>query len=154
MKKLKCLTMTKMQGKRIKSLMQAIIQIMIIDFIFSIDSILTAVGMTNGLHPNHNYTLVLMIIAVVISIVIMIAFANPIRKFINTYQSVQLLGLSFLILIGFMLITEAAHLSHTQLFGNTVGAIPKGYLYFAIAFSLFVEFLNLKIESKKKSTKL
>ncbi|MFD0835790.1 TerC family protein [Mariniflexile aquimaris] len=142
------------QGKKIKSLAQAIIQIMIIDFIFSIDSILTAVGMTNGLHPNHNYTLVLMIIAVVISIIIMIAFANPIRKFINTYQSVQLLGLSFLILIGFMLITEAAHLSHTQLFGNSVGAIPKGYLYFAIAFSLFVEFLNLKIESKKRSTKL
>lgn len=139
------------EGKKIKSLTQAIVQIMIIDFIFSIDSILTAVGMTNGLHPNHNYTLVLMIIAVVISIIIMIAFANPIRKFINTHQSVQLLGLSFLILIGFMLITEAAHLSHTQLFGNTVGAIPKGYLYFAIAFSLFVEFLNLKIESKRKA---
>ena len=137
--------------KKLKSLSQAIFQILIIDFIFSIDSILTAVGMTNGLHPNHNYTLVLMVIAVVISIIIMIAFANPIRKFIDTHPSIQLLGLAFLILIGFMLITEAAHLSHTKLFDNEVGAIPKGYLYFAIAFSLFVEFLNFRIQKKSKT---
>nr|WP_321247586.1 TerC family protein [uncultured Psychroserpens sp.] len=138
------------KGKKIKSLSNAIVQIVIIDFIFSIDSILTAVGMTNGLHPNHNYTLVLMIIAVMISIAIMIGFANPIRKFIDSNPSIQMLGLAFLILIGFMLITEAAHLSHTEFFGNKVGAIPKGYLYFAIAFSLFVEFLNYKIGQKSK----
>jgi len=137
------------KGKKITSLKQAVVQIMLIDFIFSIDSILTAVGMTNGLHPNHNYNLVLMIIAVVISIGIMIGFANPIRKFIDTHPSMQLLGLAFLILIGFMLITEAAHLSETEFFGKTVGAIPKGYLYFAIAFSLFVEFLNFRIGKKK-----
>jgi predicted tellurium resistance membrane protein TerC len=136
--------------KKIKSLKQAIVQILIIDFIFSIDSILTAVGMTNGLHENHNYNLVLMIIAVVISIAIMIGFANPIRKFIDTHPSIQMLGLAFLILIGFMLITEAAHLSETTFFNKTVGAIPKGYLYFAIAFSLFVEFLNYRITRKKK----
>ncbi|WP_345277105.1 TerC family protein [Litoribaculum gwangyangense] len=140
-----------MNKKKLKSLSQAIFQILIIDFIFSIDSILTAVGMTNGLHPNHNYNLVLMIIAVMISIGIMIGFANPIRKFIDTHPSVQLLGLAFLILIGFMLITEAAHLSHTNFFGNQVGAIPKGYLYFAIAFSLFVEFLNFKIRKKNNA---
>lgn len=138
--------------KKIKSLSQAVIQIMIIDFIFSIDSILTAVGMTNGLHPNHNYNLVLMIIAVVISIGIMIGFANPIRKFIDINPSLQLLGLAFLILIGFMLITEAAHLTDTEFLGNKVGAIPKGYLYFAIAFSLFVEFLNFRITKKGKKT--
>lgn len=138
-----------LKGKKIKSLSQAIVQILIIDFIFSIDSILTAVGMTNGLHENHNYNLVLMIIAVVISIGIMIGFANPIRKFIDEHPSMQLLGLAFLILIGFMLITESAHLSHTKLFGNEVGAIPKGYLYFAIAFSLFVEFLSFKVNKKK-----
>ena len=137
------------KSKPIKSLSNAIIQIVIIDFIFSIDSILTAVGMTNGLHPNHNYTLVLMIIAVMISIGIMIGFANPIRKFIDKHPSVQILGLAFLILIGFMLITEAAHLSDTEFFGQSVGAIPKGYLYFAIAFSLFVEFLNFKAVKKK-----
>lgn len=138
------------KSKVIKSLSNAIVQIVIIDFIFSIDSILTAVGMTNGLHENHNYTLVLMVIAVMISIGIMIGFANPIRKFIDAHPSIQILGLAFLILIGFMLITEAAHLSHTELFRKTVGAIPKGYLYFAIAFSLFVEFLNFKTVKKKE----
>ena len=109
--------------------------------------------MTNGLHPNPNYTLVLMVIAVMISIAIMIGFANPIRKFIDSNPSIQMLGLAFLILIGFMLITEAAHVSHTEFFGNKVGAIPKGYLYFAITFSLFVEFLNYRINknAKKKS---
>ena len=108
------------KSKNIKSLKNALVQILIIDFIFSIDSILTAVGMTNGLHPNHNYNLVLMIIAVIISIAIMIGFANPIRKFIDIHPSIQILGLAFLILIGFMLITEAAHLSDTELFGKTV----------------------------------
>ncbi len=137
------------KSKIVKSLSQAIIQILVIDFIFSIDSILTAVGMTNGLHPNHNYTLLLMVIAVVISIGIMIRFANTIRIFIDRNPSMQILGLSFLILIGFMLITEAAHLSHTEFFGNTVGAVPKGYLYFAIGFSLLVEFLNYKTTKKK-----
>ena len=136
--------------KRINTFNQAIVQILIIDFIFSIDSILTAVGMTNGLSENHNYNLVLMVIAVVISIIIMIGFANPIRRFIDINPSIQVLGLAFLILIGFMLITEAAHLSHTSIFGTEVGAIPKGYLYFAIAFSLFVEFLNYKTSKKGK----
>jgi len=137
--------------KKIKSLSQAIVQIVMIDFIFSIDSILTAVGMTNGLHVNHNYNLVLMIIAVIISIGIMIAFANPIRKFIDVHPSIQLLGLAFLILIGFMLITEAGYLSNTKIFGSTIGSIPKGYLYFAITFSLFVEFLSFRINKKTKS---
>ncbi|OIQ23920.1 TerC family protein [Lacinutrix sp. MedPE-SW] len=137
------------KGKIIKSLKQALVQILIIDFIFSIDSILTAVGMTNGLSENHNYNLVLMIIAVVISIIVMIGFANRIRLFIERHPSIQILALAFLILIGFMLITEAAHLSETTLFGKTVGAIPKGYLYFAIAFSLFVEFLNNKTRKTK-----
>lgn len=136
--------------KKIKSVTQAIFQILIIDFIFSIDSILTAVGMTNGLHPNHNYALVLMIIAVMVSIGIMIGFANPIRKFIETHQSIQILAFAFLIMIGFMLITEAAHLSNTEIFGKKVGEVPKGYLYFAISFSLFVEFLNFRVQKKSK----
>lgn len=138
------------KSKKVRSLGQALVQIMLIDFIFSIDSILTAVGMTNGLHPNHYYNLLLMIIAVVIAIIIMIVFANPIRRFIDVHPSMQILGLSFLILIGFMLITEAAHLSHMEFFGKSVGAIPKGYLYFAIAFSLMVEFINYRISKKGK----
>lgn len=136
------------KAKKITSLSKAIVQIVIIDFIFSIDSILTAVGMTNGIGENPNDSLILMVIAVVISILIMMLFANAIREFISKHPSMQLLALSFLILIGFMLITEAAHLSHTSIFGQTIGAIPKGYLYFAIAFSLMVEFLNMKLMKK------
>ncbi len=141
-----------LKSKGISTLSKAIFQIIIIDFIFSIDSILTAVGMTNGISENPNDALLLMVIAVVISIIIMMVFANPIRTFINNHPSVQLLALSFLILIGFMLITEAAHLSHTRIFDKEIGAIPKGYLYFAIAFSLLVEFLNMRLKKKIEIT--
>lgn len=130
--------------KKITSLSKAIVQILIIDFIFSVDSILTAVGMTNGIGNKQEDALILMVIAVIISILIMMIFANKIRTFINEHPSMQLLALSFLILIGFMLITEAAHLSHTVIFRQEIGTIPKGYLYFAIAFSLLVEFLNMR----------
>ncbi|WP_268224166.1 TerC family protein [Sinomicrobium oceani] len=139
-----------LRAKKITSLSRAVFQIVIIDFIFSIDSILTAVGMTNGIGEKHQDALILMIIAVVISIIIMMTFANPIRKFINNHPSVQLLALSFLILIGFMLIAEAAHLSHTRVFDQEIGAIPKGYLYFAIAFSLLVEFLNMRMRKNMR----
>jgi predicted tellurium resistance membrane protein TerC len=140
------------KAKNITTLSKAIIQIVIIDFIFSIDSILTAVGMTNGIGNKPGDALILMIIAVVISILIMMLFANPIRVFINMHPSMQLLALSFLILIGFMLIAEAAYLSHTKIFGQEIGAIPKGYLYFAITFSLMVEFLNMKMKKNKKNS--
>ena len=72
-------------------------------------------------------------------------FANPVGDFVNRNPSIQILALSFLILIGFMLITESMHLSEAVLAGQTVGAVPKGYLYFAIAFSLGVEFLNMRM---------
>lgn len=134
-----------LKSKNINTLSKAIVQIMIIDFIFSVDSILTAIGMTNGISDNPDHALTIMIIAVVISILIMMIFANAIREFIQNHPSMQLLALSFLILIGFMLITEAAHLSHTVVFGQSIGAVPKGYLYFAIAFSLLVEFLNMRL---------
>lgn len=137
-----------LKSKKISSLSRAITQIILIDFIFSIDSILTAVGMTNGIGNKPGDALILMIIAVVVSIVVMMIFANSIRKFINEHPSMQLLALSFLILIGFMLIAEAAHLSHTRIFDQEIGAIPKGYLYFAIAFSLLVEFLNMQMRKK------
>ncbi|QTE23490.1 TerC family protein [Polaribacter cellanae] len=127
------------------SFTNVIIQIILIDIVFSFDSILTAVGMTNGVDG----ALIIMVIAVIVSILIMMVFANPISNFVNRNPTIQMLALSFLILIGFMLITEGAHLSHTEIFNKTVGAIPKGYLYFAIAFSLGVEMLNLRIRKKK-----
>jgi predicted tellurium resistance membrane protein TerC len=126
------------------SMGKAILQITVINIIFSFDSILTAIGMTNGISPNPTDALILMIIAVVASVIIMMLFANPVGDFVNRHPSIQILGLSFLILIGFMLIAEAAHLSHLVVFDNEIGSIPKGYLYFAIAFSLGVEFLDLR----------
>ncbi|HLW29845.1 MAG TPA: TerC family protein [Brumimicrobium sp.] len=141
------------KAKKPKSFKGAILQILVIDLVFSIDSILTAVGMTNGLSSNNNHTLVLMIIAVVISIIVMITFANKIREVIERHPSMQILGLAFLILIAFLLVTEAAHVSQAIVFNNEVGVIPKGYLYFAIAFSLGVEIINIRMK-KKKSKKV
>ena len=129
-----------------KSFQGVLLQIIMIDLVFSFDSILTAVGMTNGVEG----ALYIMITAVVISVLIMMQFAVPVGNFVNNHPSIQILGLSFLILIGFMLITESAHLSNAQIFGGHVTPVQKGYLYFAITFSLFVEFLNMKIDKKKK----
>lgn len=123
----------------------AIIQITLINIVFSFDSILTAVGMTNGVTG----ALVIMIIAVVVSVLIMMAFATPVGRFVNKHPTIQMLGLAFLILIGFMLIIEGAHLANLTIADSHVGAVPKGYLYFAIAFSLLVEFLNMRLRKHK-----
>jgi predicted tellurium resistance membrane protein TerC len=135
---------------KMSSLGRAIVQITIINLVFSVDSILTAVGMTNGIEG----ALVIMIIAVVGSVIIMMLFANPVSKFVNKHPTIQMLGLSFLILIGFMLLLEGAHLGHMKVFDSEVGTVPKGYLYFAIAFSLTVEFLNMKLRKKSKTVHL
>lgn len=119
----------------------AIIQITLINIVFSFDSILTAVGMTNGLYG----AFLIMVISVVLSVGIMLAFANPVGEFVNKHPTIQMLGLAFLILIGFMLIIEGGHLAHLTIFDSEIGAVPKGYLYFAIAFSMVVEFLNMKL---------
>jgi predicted tellurium resistance membrane protein TerC len=134
-----------LKSPKVISFKSVIIQIILIDIVFSFDSILTAVGMTNGV----NGALLIMIFAVIISILIMMIFSKPISNYVNNNPTIQMLALSFLILIGFMLITEGAHLSHTEIFNKTVGVIPKGYLYFAIAFSLSVEMINLRVRKKK-----
>lgn len=120
------------QGKNLKSHMSfstAIVQIVLLDIVFSFDSILTAVGLTNEL--------ILMIIAVIISIIIMMIFAKPVGEFVNAHPTIQILALSFLILIGVMLIVEAAHYH-----------VPKGYIYFAVFFSLAIEMLNMRYRKK------
>ncbi|MGB3592477.1 MAG: TerC family protein [Nonlabens sp.] len=139
--------------KQTSTFSKVILEITMINIVFSFDSILTAVGMTNGLSDDPDGALILMIIAVVISVVIMLLFAHPVGKFVNKHPSVQVLGLAFLLLIGFMLIAEGAHLAHLSIFDSEVGVIPKGYLYFAIFFSMFVEFLNFKLRSKKQPRK-
>lgn len=128
-----------------KSFQNVLLQIIMIDLVFSFDSILTAVGMTNGVEG----ALYIMITAVVISVLIMMQFAVPVGSFVNKHPSIQILGLSFLILIGVMLLTESAHLSNALIFGSQVTPVPKGYLYFAISFSLLVEVLNMKMKKNK-----
>ncbi|MCB0568349.1 MAG: TerC family protein [Phaeodactylibacter sp.] len=130
------------------SITSVILQITVINIVFSFDSILTAVGMTNGLHG----ALLVMVIAIVMSVLIMMLFATPVANFVNRHPTIQMLGLAFLILIGFMLITEGAHLAHLSIAGAEIGAVPKGYLYFAIAFSLFVEFLNMRLRAKRRKS--
>ena len=134
-------------SKNLKSISyyRALFQIILIDIVFSFDSILTAVGMTNGIP----YALWIMIISVIVSIIIMMSFAAPVSRYINKHPSLQILGLSFLLLIGFMLIAESAHLSNTTFFGSSIGRVPKGYLYFAIAFSLGIEMINMRIRKRK-----
>jgi len=106
--------------------------------------------MTNGIYG----ALVIMVLAVVISVGIMMAFANPVGRFVNKHPTIQMLGLAFLILIGFMLILEGGHLAHLTIGGSEIGAVPKGYLYFAIAFSLLVEFLNMRLRKGKAPVQL
>ncbi len=132
----------KPKGKAADQLVSVVLQIAIINIVFSIDSILTAIGLTKDIW--------VMVVAVILSIGIMMAFGGKVGNFVNNHPSIQMLGLAFLIMIGFMLVAEAAHDAHVTLFGNTVGEVPKGYLYFSIAFSLLVEFLNIRMSKSKK----
>lgn len=141
-------------GKSKQSFIGVIIQIIALDIVFSFDSVLTAVGLVSFNEFGYAGAMSIMVLAVVIAVLIMMLFATPVSKFVNEHPTIQMLGLSFLILIGVMLIVEAAHLSQLSLFGTVVGEIPKGYIYFAIAFSLLVEFLNMKLRKKSKPVKL
>jgi len=106
-----------------------ILQIVVLDIVFSLDSVITAVGLSNPI--------AIMVLAVVIAVVFMMAFAGAISDFVHRHPTVKMLALSFLMLIGVMLIADGFH-HH----------IPKGYVYFAMAFSVFVEVLNLRMTAK------
>lgn len=117
------------------SLSKVIIQIVLIDAVFSFDSILTAIGLVDEVS--------IMIIAVVISIIIMMVFASAVSKFINEHPTLQMLALSFLIAIGIMLVAEGFHQE-----------ISKSYIYTMIAFSMLVELLNMKLRKNSEMKKL
>jgi predicted tellurium resistance membrane protein TerC len=107
-----------------------IIQIMFLDIIFSLDSVITAIGMANQL--------VIMVTAVILAVVFMMAAAGRISGFVDRHPTVKMLALSFLLLIGVALIADGLDLH-----------IPKGYIYFAMAFSVFVEMLNLRLRRRQ-----
>ncbi len=114
---------------------RTILEIVAVDLVFSFDSILTAIGMTKNLPA--------MIIAVVISIMIMMIFAKKVSDFLQKRPTLEILGLSFLILIGFMLVLDSFHIE-----------VPKGYIYFAVFFSLLVEIVNMQIRKKHSPVEL
>ena len=121
------------QSKEIKAttFVQVIVQILIMDAVFSIDSIITAIGMVKEVW--------VMYVAVVVTVVIMLFAAEPISNFVNKHPAFKMLALSFLLLIGFALLSEG--------FGVE---IPKGYIYFSMAFSLLVDILQMKMNKKGK----
>jgi predicted tellurium resistance membrane protein TerC len=114
------------------SLMAVVVQITLLDIVFSFDSILTAVGMVEN-------NVLIMILAVIISMIVMLLFSGNVSDFINKHPTVKMLALSFLLMIGMMLCAESLHFE-----------IPKGYIYFAMFFSLLVEFLNMRARKHKK----
>jgi predicted tellurium resistance membrane protein TerC len=117
------------------SFWSVIVQIMLLDIVFSLDSVITAVGMANQL--------MVMVIAVIIAVIIMMYASSPISSFVNDRPTLKILALSFLLLIGFSLVVEGIHIE-----------IPKGYIYFAMGFSVFVELLNQRMNAKTKPIKL
>jgi predicted tellurium resistance membrane protein TerC len=122
-------------GAAKNALASVVVQIMLIDIVFSLDSVITAVGMTPHVE--------LMIIAVIVAAAVMLIFSGPIANFVHKHPTMKMLALAFLILIGVMLVAEA--------FGQHV---DKGYIYFAMAFSLGVEMLNLRMRRKREPLNL
>ena len=122
-------------GGKVETFGSVLFQIAMLDLVFSLDSVITAVGMVEHV--------AVMVIAVLISVGVMIAFVNPICAFVEKHPTVKMLALSFLLLIGFTLVGEACG-KH----------IPKGYIYFAMGFSIVVEFLNLKMKKAGKPVEL
>lgn len=115
--------------KAVVSFAGVIFQIALLDIIFSLDSVITAVGMAQALW--------VMITAVVVAVAIMMYASGFIMDFVNRHPTIKMLALSFLLLIGFTLVVEALHVH-----------IPKGYIYFAMGFSMFVEMLNLRARTR------
>ena len=107
-------------------------QIAVLDIVFSLDSVITAVGLVEHLS--------IMVIAIIVAVVVMLFSAKPIGDFVDRNPTIKMLALSFLILIGFTLIAEGFDVH-----------IPKGYIYFAMAFSVAVEMLNINVRKKKEA---
>ncbi len=115
-----------------------ILQIALIDMVFSFDSVITAIGMTNELGRDGHNPMIIIYLSVIISMIVMMLFAGPISRFINARPTIKMIALAFLVSIGVILIAEA--------FGEHV---PKGYIYFAMIYALGVEFLNIRMRRNK-----
>lgn len=116
--------------KKFAAFWPTIVQIMILDIVFSLDSVITAVGLSDKL--------AIMVTAIVIAVAVMLFLAGTISRFVEEHPTIKVLALSFLLLVGMALVGEGFTLH-----------IPKGYIYFAMAFSVFVELLNMRLRKKK-----
>jgi predicted tellurium resistance membrane protein TerC len=125
----------RVSGKMVRSFAGVIVQIMLLDMIFSLDSVITAVGMVKQVW--------VMAAAIIIAVVVMLISVEPIAAFVEQHPTVKMLAMSFLLLIGATLIAEG--------FGHE---IPRGYIYFALGFSVFVEVLNLRMRKRVKPVEL
>ncbi|MBI3238646.1 MAG: TerC family protein [Flavobacteriia bacterium] len=130
------------EGKTKSKLSAVIIQIILVDIVFSFDSIITAIGMTNDIRREaHGDPLIIIYASVVLAMIVMLIFAKPISDFINNRPTIKMIALGFLVTIGVLLIADA--------FGQH---IPKGYIYFAMVYALLVEFLNIRMRKNKGET--
>lgn len=124
-----------MPDVKVLSLKGAVLQIILLDVVFSLDSILTAVGLVSEI--------LIIIIAIVISLAVMLIFSKRISDFINQHPAMKLLAVSFLMMIGLVLVLEGMHIH-----------VPRGYIYFSMAFSLGIEILNMKIRKRSRPVTL
>jgi predicted tellurium resistance membrane protein TerC len=113
------------------TMLSVIVQVAILDIVFSLDSVITAVGLVDEL--------AIMSIAIIVAVLVMLVSAGTISNFIDKHPTLKVLALSFLMMIGFMLVVESFDIH-----------VPKGYIYFAMAFSVFVEFINIKVRQRHK----
>ncbi len=130
------------EKNKTKSTMSGIVtQIVLVDLVFSFDSVISAVGMTNGIrHESGHDPMVIIYFSVIISMIVMLLFSGQISKFISENPTVKMIALSFLVTIGVLLVAEAFHQQ-----------IPKGYVYFALVYSLIVEMLNIRMRRNKEN---
>src|SRR5688572_12364229 len=120
---------------RVSTMTSVVIQIMLLDIVFSLDSVITAVGLVRELP--------IMVAAIVIAVLVMLLLARPIGNLVDRHPSLKILALSFLLLIGTSLIAEGFHVE-----------IPRPYIYFAMGFSVFVEFLNIRAHARRTPVQL
>lgn len=119
------------ESKGVASMSGVIFQIIVLDLVFSLDSVITAVGLVKHVE--------IMITAIIVSMIVMIIFAGKVSDFIHKHPTIKMLALSFLLMIGLLLFVESFHIE-----------VPKGYVYFAMAFAFGVEMLNIRVRTKKK----
>ena len=129
-------------AKRV-TLLRVLLQIAVMDLVFSLDSVITAVGTVPKSEGNFWIGVATMAAAIIIAVLVMLMYANPVSQFVSSHPTVKMLALSFLILIGVMLIAES------------VGTpIPKGYIYFSMAFAIIVELLNMRVRSRRHAKRI